>query len=297
MMEEYELLQSIKAHPRVGKAFALFQDVDFFHIEMEFYAGGDFTKTRQCAIRDGVSLTETWWAKLMKQCLEGLHHIHSNAIIHCDIKEPNLMLKTTNYHDPSVVLIDFGVAQTEGSKRNQIYGTPGYVPPEVWRTKTWDVRGDVFSLGVVMLQMMTDRVPSVENPYRAIFIENTSSPRDIGAATCNRNPPIHLMPTGNLKGMVTSMLCKDVYLRPSAQAILFDILRMGLHVAKNSSTPSAAVDSQRERTCLNEFETTPNGTPPVVVNRGPHFQRQSLPNRYPIGSCGHTKRSELPGLV
>jgi serine/threonine protein kinase len=258
MIEEYELLQTIKTHPRIGRAFALFQDVSFFHIEMEFYAGGDFTKTRQCAIRDGVALTEVWWAKLMKQCLEGLSHIHSSGIMHCDVKEPNLMLKTTNYHDPCVVLIDFGVAQTKRSKHSKIYGTPGYIPPEVWSTKTWDARGDVFSLGVVMLQMMTDRVPSVENPYRAIFIEDTTSFRDIAVATRTRDPPINLIPACHLKEMVTAMLCKDVDARPSAQALLRCDSMMGLDATEYSSTPSAAVSSQGEGPCSDDFENAPD---------------------------------------
>ena len=47
------------------------------------------------------------------------------------IEEQNLMVKNTNYLVPEVVLIDFGVAQEANNKRDVIYGTPGYIPPEV----------------------------------------------------------------------------------------------------------------------------------------------------------------------
>jgi serine/threonine protein kinase len=216
MMQEYDIMKLVEMHPQLGKVFGLFQDSEFFHIEMDFHEGCDFTKLKQCAIGAGVSLTEVWWGNVLKQCLEALSHVHSKGIIHCDVKEANLMLKTTNYHEPSVVLIDFGVAQMEGIKRSVAYGTPGYMPPEVWRTLMWETKGDLFSFGVAILQMLIDRTSP------GVFIENTKGLKDVAEATNTRQPPIHLIPPccHHLKSFVRQLLSKDVSERPSAQELL-----------------------------------------------------------------------------
>lgn len=127
------------------------------------------------------------------------------------------MLKTANCFEPQVVLIDFGVTQEVDEQRTVIYGTPGYIAPEVWDAKTWGKEGDMFSLGVVMLQLMLDRVPDSGNNC-GIFVEDTSSYRDVRAATQNREPPFECLPASypQLGQLARQMLQKDPSLRPSA---------------------------------------------------------------------------------
>lgn len=216
-------MKLVERHPRVGKTFGLFQDSDFFHLEMEYYEGGDFTTLKQRAVSADVSTNEDWWGQVFKQCLEGLSHVHSKGIIHCDIKEPNMMLRTTNYAEPIVVIIDFGVAQAVGAKRDITYGTPGYIPPETWRTLTWSTSGDMFSLGVVILQMMIGRTPTEKDPGCGIFVNNGGQ-KEVARATNKQEAPIHEMPSSypNLKSLVERLLAKDPSQRPSAQDALCD---------------------------------------------------------------------------
>merc|ERR1719446_278614 len=80
-------------------------------------------------------------------------------MMHCDIKEENIMIKTDDYKMPQLVIIDFGLAQHDADEKRQICGTPGYIPPETWQMQKWYPTGDVFSMGVAMLQLVIDQIP------------------------------------------------------------------------------------------------------------------------------------------
>eukprot|EP00434_Breviolum_minutum_P001392 symbB.v1.2.001223.t2/scaffold66.1/size357995/26 len=133
----------------VARTFETFQDQDFYYLVNEPYFGGDWTKLACKAYESGVHMTEDWWRNLYSQCLHGLDYLHRKAQMHCDIKEPNLMVKGKNdYRRPEVVYIDFGLSQAFARKVENVTGTPGYIPPETWQEKAWYPSGDIFSLGV-----------------------------------------------------------------------------------------------------------------------------------------------------
>merc|ERR1711970_656344 len=109
------------------------------------------------------------------------------------------MLKTANYQQPQVVVIDLGVAKAMAASDEGIpHGTPGYVPPETWETKKWFPTGDVFSLGVVILQVMIDKSPPTgprdQGSPGGIFVEGCANVREIFLATQSRPAPTHLIP-------------------------------------------------------------------------------------------------------
>jgi len=257
MVQEYQALRLVESHPCVGKAFGLCQDSDFFHIEMELYEGGDFTKLASHAADARVLTTEAWWGKVFKQCLEGLRHVHSKGIIHCDIKEPNLMIRNRKYHNPSVVIVDFGVAQAEGVSRPTPYGTPGYIPPEVWRTHEWHTQGDLFSLGVVILQMLIGRTPTDDYPGRGVFVNNRSL-EEVAKVTTTREPPISSMPSSyhNLKSLVTQLLQKDARYRPSAHEALsgnwMDQLNKSVESLSNDTLSTSADEAAKAQILDND---------------------------------------------
>lgn len=190
----------ILANPALASMSAIFYDSESFYAVSEPYIGGDFTTLKQRAIEQRVSMSEDWWRSVVVQSLRAVAHLHERAVMHCDLKEPNFMLKTPDYAEPYVVLIDFGFARMfTAEPTGLVQGTFGYIPPETFRAGRWFPRGDVFSWGVTILQMLVDKVvpplPIPGRPPVGIFLEGVQqSFQAIAQATCTRQPPFHLVP-------------------------------------------------------------------------------------------------------
>jgi serine/threonine protein kinase len=93
------------------------------------------------------------------QAAEGLRAAHQKGIVHRDIKSSNLMLTSTG----QVKIMDFGLAQLTGgtrlTKTDTVLGTPAYMSPEQAQRQETDRRTDIWSLGVVLYEMVTGRLP------------------------------------------------------------------------------------------------------------------------------------------
>ena len=118
---------------------------------------------------DGINLKQymkkkghlTWKESLhfAAQIARALCHAHSKGIIHMDIKPQNIML----LRDGTAKVADFGIAQVEGSSSNEseseALGSIHYISPEQARGEPVDARSDIFSLGVVLYEMLTGKLP------------------------------------------------------------------------------------------------------------------------------------------
>ena len=83
-----------------------------------------------------------WAAGIFKQIVEATAYLHSQAVIHGDLKESNVMVCNAAAETPAIVLIDFGLAY-HFHATSALSGTPGYIPPEVWVEGLWTPKGDV----------------------------------------------------------------------------------------------------------------------------------------------------------
>ncbi|CAK0871322.1 unnamed protein product [Prorocentrum cordatum] len=165
--------------PFIARTFEVFQDGQAFYVVNELYSGGDFTKLGKNAHDEGQTMSESWWRNIFKQCLLGLQYLHEKGVLHCDIKEPNIMVASSDsYARPRPVFIDFGLCLRLSNNRGA-GGTPGYMPPETYEEEQWYPRGDVFSLGIVFFQLMTGQVPSKDGRRPGVLYGN-GNPR--GAA-------------------------------------------------------------------------------------------------------------------
>jgi len=106
--------------------------------------------------------------KLTVNICHALEYIHANGVVHRDLKPENIMVDA----EDAIRLIDFGIAGSAGARRltfanfSRNMGTPDYISPEQVRGKRGDARSDVYSLGVILYEMLTGKVPfSGPNPF------------------------------------------------------------------------------------------------------------------------------------
>merc|ERR1719253_1901174 len=104
------------------------------------------------------------------------------------------MIRNENYAEPEVVIIDLGLAQLAADQDAVgACGTPGYIPPETWETGVWFPRGDIFAMGVVCFQLLTNNVPDEKTGQMGIFTQNARSMEDVELFTKTRQPPFDLV--------------------------------------------------------------------------------------------------------
>ncbi len=104
-------------------------------------------------------------ARITAKVCEALDYIHSHGVVHRDMKPENIMVDA----DDNIKLIDFGIAANEGSRRltfaklSNVMGTPDYISPEQVKGKRGDARSDIYSVGVMLYEMLTGKVPFTGN--------------------------------------------------------------------------------------------------------------------------------------
>ncbi|XP_031952641.1 serine/threonine-protein kinase PAK 1-like isoform X3 [Corvus moneduloides] len=126
---------------------------DELWLVMEYMDGG--------SLRDVISktyLSEDEMAAVSRECLQGLDFLHSNHVIHRDVKSCNILLRT----DGSVKLADFGLSAqltAEQNQRSSVVGTSWWMAPEVVTGQPYGPKVDIWSLGIVGIEMVERQVP------------------------------------------------------------------------------------------------------------------------------------------
>ena len=116
---------------------------------------------------------------------DALAYIHSHGVVHRDLKPENIMVMP----DDRIKLIDFGIAGSEGMRRltfaklTTSMGTPDYISPEQVKSKRGDGRSDIYSLGIILYEMLTGKVPfEGPNPFAIMndrLLNNPVPPREL----------------------------------------------------------------------------------------------------------------------
>merc|ERR1711865_204298 len=222
LLDEAEHMKAVQASPYVAHCLDIFQDPNFLYMVSGANMGGDWCKIKVKAQQKGVQITEDWYRNIFSQAVQGLAFMHSQAIMHCDLKEPNLMLKNDNFANPEVVIIDLGLSQAMSTQLAGPCGTPGYIPPETWTGGKWFPRGDMFSFGVVCIQLLTDKIPDEKTNAAGIFSEGCQSMDDVIAVTSQRQPPWNLLQVRNptCQQFLAAIVDKSLQRRPRAPQVL-----------------------------------------------------------------------------
>lgn len=150
--KEAEVLYKLGEHPQIPKLFAHFEENQEFYLVQELIDGNVLTKEFT-----GQYWNESQVVNLLLDILTTLAFVHSNNVIHRDLKPPNLMRRK---QDGKIVLIDFGAVKeiisqiTSSSQPTVGIGTPGYTPSEQFQGKP-NFSSDVYAVGKIAIQALT----------------------------------------------------------------------------------------------------------------------------------------------
>jgi serine/threonine-protein kinase len=165
-------------HSHIATLYNFLRHGDDYFMVMEFVRG----RTLDELIRQTGALEIERAVRLFCQALEGIAHAHALGVIHRDIKPANIMLTAND----EVKVMDFGIARVLGSARQtktgRLIGTLEYMSPEQMRSQETDARSDIYSLGILLYEMLTGRVPfQASSDYelmRAQVEDEPVAPRD-----------------------------------------------------------------------------------------------------------------------
>jgi len=141
-------------HSNIVQVYDVGEFSNSFYIAMEYLNGGDLN----AALKRGLAVKHT--VQIIKQCASALDFAHKKGIIHRDIKPDNIMFR----EDGAAVLTDFGIAKEVHSdldltQTGLIVGTPKFMAPEQIRGSAPSPQADIYSLGILLFQCLTDEVP------------------------------------------------------------------------------------------------------------------------------------------
>jgi eukaryotic-like serine/threonine-protein kinase len=171
---ELKLARKI-SHRNIGRMFDLGEEKGTYFITMEYVPGENLRTMIRMSGQLGVGTA----VAISKKVCEGLTEAHRLGIIHRDLKPSNIMID----REGNIRILDFGIARSVEGKgitgAGVVIGTPEYMSPEQVEGKETDGRSDIYSLGVVLYEMLTGRVPfDGETPFVIGIKHKSETPRD-----------------------------------------------------------------------------------------------------------------------
>jgi serine/threonine-protein kinase len=265
-------------HPNIVTIYDAGEQDGMFYIAMEFIEG----TTLQELLMQKQTLPVDEAVQISSDICEGLDYAHSNGIVHRDVKPANIMITAQG----AVKIMDFGIAKAGGSMTStgHVLGTPNYMSPEQVKGKPLDGRSDLFSLGVVLYEMLTGEKPFVgQNVTTVIYKivnENPISPRDLDVT-------VH----PGLSHIVIKTLAKSPDERYQSGAELVRDLEhyksAGSTLRATTMLPQAAAQSH-ERTVVLPMRVV-SGSAVRATAAAPRPIREPVPLRQ-RGPAGHSNR-------
>ena len=181
------LSASSLSHPNIVEMYDVGEDDGQYYIVMEYVDG----KTLKQVLKQRGHLSITEVVDIMLQLTDGMAHAHDAYIIHRDIKPQNIMILSNGM----IKITDFGVAtalnSTQLTQTNSVMGTVHYLPPEQAQGKGSTIRSDIYSMGIMMYELLTGLVPykgdnaveialkHLKEPLPSVRKSNSSIPQSI----------------------------------------------------------------------------------------------------------------------
>src|SRR5262245_29807372 len=183
-LREYQIAAAID-HPNVARVLDFGVADDHAFIAMEYFQLGDL----RGRIKQGIAAVRA--LAFMRQMAEALKVLHGAGVLHRDLKPGNVMLRD----ELSVALIDYGLAKhieldAAITNSGEIFGTPYYMSPEQGHGRDTDERSDIYSLGIILFEMLMRRKPYVAGTPMQVIYKHAHSPLPELPAEFKRFEPI-----------------------------------------------------------------------------------------------------------
>lgn len=165
-------------HAHIVQVFDFDAEEDLYYMVMEYIPGG--TLHQRIQRRGALPVPDV--LRIAIALSDALDYAHQRGMIHRDIKPANVMFTDDGYAHP--VLTDFGIARILGETAlttSGFIGTPGYISPEVGRGERVDERTDIYSMGVMLYEMVTGRMPFYGDTPYAVIMKHVPRAAAIGA--------------------------------------------------------------------------------------------------------------------
>lgn len=253
----------LSAHPNIVDVFDVGEDGNTHYIVMELIEGEDlkWLIEREAPMQINRALP------LVEQVADGLEYAHQQGFVHRDIKPQNILVDGNNR--PHIT--DFGIAKSRMStavtQAGMTFGTADYIAPEQVQGGEAEPQSDVYSLAVVVYEMMTGRLPFIADSAMAVAIQHIQQPPP---------PPRQFNPAipPQLEAVILNALSKDPRQRPTS-ARLFAMALRDVRLGRAQPTIPYAAPSSATTVALPRQQPPqpqPRSTVPeqtVVVNPQP----------------------------
>jgi len=169
-LREYQIAAAID-HPNVARVHDFGVADDHAFIAMEYFPLGDL----RGRIKQGIAAVRA--ATYMRQMAEALKVLHAAGVLHRDLKPGNVMLRDEH----SLALIDYGLSKhveldAAITNSGEIFGTPYYMSPEQGHGRETDERSDIYSLGIILFEMLMRRKPYVAGTPMQVIYKHAHAP-------------------------------------------------------------------------------------------------------------------------
>jgi serine/threonine protein kinase len=205
------------SHPNIVTIFDVGEDYEIAYMAMELLDGNDLAKyTRKESL-----LPQEEVIRVATCVASALDYAHANGIVHRDIKPANIMM----LNNREIKVADFGIARVMATSKTQtgvVMGTPSYMSPEQIAGKKVDGRSDLFSLGVVLYELLAGEKPFNGDSIATLMYNITSS---APSSIREFSPDI----PEKLVAILEKLLAKDVEARYQTGKEFADDLRTCLH--------------------------------------------------------------------
>ena len=269
-------------HPNIIKLLEVFDSKKPKHalnIVTEYADGGDLSE--KIKSQNKKPFTELEILNYFTQICLALKHIHEKKIIHRDLKSSNIFLMKNGL----IKLGDFGISkgfQNTMEKAKTMVGTPYYLSPEILENKPYDAKSDIWSLGVLLYEMMTFKMPFSANSFPILVVKILRG---------NYTPPPTIY-SKDLREIIDKCLIVDYRKRPTIQQILnFPIIqnRLKLFFDKiqynkefSKTLDKKFKEKQKIKSKENSINSINDESPPSNINDNTikKFNFNKHPNNY-----------------